>query len=328
MKTPYSAESAVAINAVRCATRICMEIQHKIGVNDSLMKADQTPVTVADLVVQAVVGAHLEDAFPEDLVVGEEESADLRGDDREIFRHGVLKFVGDGLRRQVSEDEVIRWIDRCGHTAKSGRYWTLDPIDGTKGFLRGDQYAIALALIEDGHVVLGLLACPNLMQGGTGEVLFVAEGGKGSWAVPLEENEGGVPIRVSEIQDPRLARYVESVESAHSDQGIAADIAEQLGVTAEPLRLDSQAKYAVVARGNAQIYLRPPPKPNHKEKIWDHAAGMLLVEEAGGRVTDLDGKRLDFIHGRFLEGNRGVVATNRHFHDAVLNAIRAVEGKS
>ena len=59
-----------------------------------------------------------------------------------------------------------------------GRYWTLDPIDGTKGFLRGDQYAVALGLIDDGEVILGVLGCPNLpnSDGSRGAIFSAVEG--------------------------------------------------------------------------------------------------------------------------------------------------------
>jgi 3'(2'), 5'-bisphosphate nucleotidase len=65
-------------------------------------------------------------------------------------------------------------------------------------------------------------------------------------------------------------------------------------------------------------------KPDYREKIWDQAAGSLIVEEAGGWVTDLDGKPLDFTAGRTLADNRGILATNGHLHPAALEALRAI----
>src|SRR5690606_9137465 len=100
-----------------------------------------------------------------------------------------------------------------------------------------------------------------------------------------------------------------------------AQISDYLGITRPPCRLDSQAKYAVVARGEADIYLRLPTRRGYREKIWDHAGGVLVVEEAGGRVTDLFGKPLDFRLGHELSDNRGVLVTNGLIHDEVLAAI-------
>ena len=67
-----------------------------------------------------------------------------------------------------------------------------------------------------------------------------------------------------------------------------------------------------------------PSRPDYRERIWDQAAGSIVIEEAGGRITDLDGKPLDFSHGRTLAKNRGIVATNGHLHDAVLSGLKAL----
>jgi 3'(2'), 5'-bisphosphate nucleotidase len=117
-----------------------------------------------------------------------------------------------------------------------------------------------------------------------------------------------------------------SFEKSHTDASGIDQLAANLGISAEPVAMDSQAKYAVLAAGGAEILLRllSPSRPDYREKIWDQAAGSLVVEEAGGRVTDLDGKPLDFSQGRTLAGNRGIVATNGKLHDAVLQALRAI----
>ena len=116
---------------------------------------------------------------------------------------------------------------------------------------------------------------------------------------------------------------MESREKAHSDQSLSARAADRLGISAAPVRIDSQCKYAVVARGDASLYLRLPTRPGYVERIWDHAAGALVVTEAGGRVTDVDGRPLDFSRGRGLEGNRGVVASAGAWHDEALAAVQA-----
>jgi 3'(2'), 5'-bisphosphate nucleotidase len=103
-------------------------------------------------------------------------------------------------------------------------------------------------------------------------------------------------------------------------------IASRLGISNEPVRLDSQAKYAIVADGRADMYLRLPTRKDYVEKIWDHAGGVLVVEEAGGRVTDVTGKPLDFTQGRGLERNRGVIVTNGKLHEQVLMAVSTVLG--
>ncbi len=205
-----------------------------------------------------------------------------------------------------------------------GRYWVLDPIDGTKGFLRGDQYAIALALIDDGDVVLGVLGCPNLpnSDGSTGAT-FVAVPGR----CLVHAGTHTTRARVAAPTTLAEARMVESVESGHSDHGQASLIAERLGIAASPFRIDSQCKYGAVARGDASIYLRLPTRADYREKIWDHAAGKFIVEQAGGRVTDVTGASLDFSQGVRLEGNVGVIATDGRFHDQVVDVVQAALGE-
>ena len=89
--------------------------------------------------------------------------------------------------------------------------------------------------------------------------------------------------------------------------------------------MDSQVKYGVVASGDAEIYLRLPTRVGYVEKIWDHAAGAIVVEEAGGRASDMYGAPLDFTQGRRLEKNRGVIVTNGAIHDRVIEAVSTLD---
>jgi len=319
----YETELEVALDAVRAAAQVCRSVQARLVSAETLEKKDKSPVTVADFASQAIVCQRLAAALPEDPVVGEEDSAELRAADQASLRAAVAREVADQAPGAVDEDSVLAWIDRGGAAADGDRYWTLDPIDGTKGFLRGEQYAVALGLIENGQVVLGVLGCPNL-EGG---LLVSAVRGQGAREHALSGTGAGRPLQVAAVGSPSEARFCESVESAHSDQSESAQIASLLGITQEPFRIDSQCKYAAVGRGDASIYLRMPTRKDYREKIWDHAAGMIVVEEAGGRVTDVFGHDLDFTKGRTLEDNRGIVATSGTIHDDVITAVRAVRGE-
>jgi 3'(2'), 5'-bisphosphate nucleotidase len=320
----YEAELSTGIAAVRAAARICRGVQERLATAEALKKKDKSPVTVADFASQAIVCERLARVLPRDPVVGEEGSEELRKPEQAALLDAVVREV----TREVSadRDQVLEWIDRGGAPARGRRYWTLDPIDGTKGFLRGEQYAVALGLIEAGEVVVGILGCPNLDdgQGGRGILLAAARGG-GARALDLwTAGSGGSAIGVSGVRSASEARFCESVEAEHSDQQQSARIAAELGITQAPFRIDSQCKYAAIARGDASIYLRMPTRADYREKIWDHAAGKLVVEEAGGRVTDVEGHALDFGHGRTLDANRGIVATCGPIHDRVIEVVRKV----
>jgi len=322
-----SVEFDAAVSAVRQASVLCASAQGRLVAGDTLTKSDASPVTVADFAAQAVVCAELAEALGDIAMIGEEDADDLRTESSSDLLAGVTDLV-QRQRVGATVDDVLAWID-AGSTAdrgaSSGRYWTLDPIDGTKGFLRGDQYAVALGLIDNGNVVLGVLGCPNLSNpdGTTGAVFAAVDG-------QCQAYYGGStdPVDVTVAAPATLAeaRFCESVESGHSDQSQSQQIADLLGITSEPFRIDSQCKYGAVARGDASIYLRLPTRADYREKIWDHAAGKFVVEQAGGRVTDVTGAPLDFSHGALLDHNSGVVATSGAIHDEVIAAVRSVLG--
>lgn len=319
----YVQELSIALAAVRQAANVCRNVQRAIPA--AMEKQDKSPVTIADFASQAVICRALGEAFPNDPIIGEEDSAELRLPENQPSLNRVQSEL-DRIGLNGSPQEICGWIDRGGAKSFGPRFWTLDPIDGTKGFLRGEQYAVSLALIVDGKITVAILGCPNLplMAGSDGSdgSIFFAVRGQGASVQPCFGDSAAVPVRVTSVSSWADVRLCESVESGHSAHDRSAAIAASLGIVKPPVRLDSQAKYAVVARGEGDVYLRLPTKKDYREKIWDHAGGVLVVEEAGGRVTDIDGKPLEFTHGRELSANRGVVVTNGRLHDDVLRAIR------
>lgn len=312
-----------ALSIVRQANVLSLDIQLGMAVQ-GMTKGDLSPVTVADFAVQALVSATLQECFPGAIMVGEEHAAQLREDQDMLAT--VTRFVAR-FRSGASADDVCAWIDH-GTGQPGDRFWTVDPIDGTKGYLRGDQYAIALALIEGGQVQLGVLGCPNLGQDcrpdmGRGTVV-VAQRGEGTWYAIGDASFHRV--QTSRQSDVTQARLMRSVESGHTNTGQIGRLVEKLGVVADPVRMDSQAKYAVMAAGGGEMLFRllSEAKPDYREKIWDQAAGTIVLEEAGGRVTDLAGRDLDFSQGRTLAKNRGVFASNGILHDTGLEALEAI----
>lgn len=328
-----STESRFAVDAVCEAALVARRVQGEL-VTEALTKGDKSPVTVGDFAAQAIVARRLAESGMTVPLVGEESAADLRSESGAATLDQVTHFVRS-VFPTATPAEVCDWIDG-GAKEPGDEYWTLDPIDGTKGFLRGDQYAVALALVQGGRVMVGALGCPELekarepQRGGVGTVLCAVRGGGAYWR-DLEVS-GCSPLsawrrlQVSSVDDPAGTRMLRSVEKGHTNLGAIDHLATAMGVTAEPVGMDSQAKYAVLAAGGGEMLVRllSEDRPNYREMVWDQAAGTIVIEEAGGRVTDLDGKTLDFAKGRTLAANRGVVATNGHLHDAALAALRAI----
>ena len=309
------------IDAVIKAMQLCEQVQAEMVPTDAIQKTDRSPVTVADFGSQALICKAIGDAFPDDVIVAEESAQALKENASLLERVAgyVNRFCKDTPH---SAETICEWIDR-GSGEVGPNFWTLDPIDGTKGFLRCDQYAIALAYIVDGTVQLGVLGCPNLPyqlndKDAERGCLFVAIRGEGT-RLYTKTGDFIEQVHVSEAAH----RFAESFESTHGDSEAHGSIANSLGITESPVRMDSQAKYGIVSRGEASLYIRlpNPAYPDYRECIWDHAAGLIVVEEAGGTVTDANGIPLNFLTGKRMHENRGIVATNGKLHQHVLKAL-------
>ena len=347
----YTTELDLAFLAVQRATLLTKRVFDEKA-KGTVSKDDKSPVTIGDYGAQALIIHAIRKAFPSDQIVGEEEANALRSNndlsgqiwnlvkDARLDDKAAETDIGGPIK---SQEDMLAAID-AGNSAggSKGRIWALDPIDGTKGFLRGGQYAVCLALIVDGEVKVGVLSCPNLpvddlapLDANIGEnasddvgrgVLFGAVHEHGAISRPLGKGglEAATKISMKPVRDLKEATFCESVEAGHSSHGDMADISSKLQITKPSVRMDSQAKYASIARGAGDVYLRLPVSATYQEKIWDHAAGDLIVREAGGMVSDVKGERLDFSVGRTLAKNKGVVAAPKAVHPQVVEAVKAV----
>ena len=334
----------------------------------SVGKDDRSPVTIADFAVQALIIDLLKQAFPGDKFIAEEDSSAIKRD--LAVRSAVIDALSAATQSPWSEQRLYDTVDLGGFSQRASRVWVLDPVDGTKGFMRGQHYCIALALLVDGKPQLSVMGCPNVnlrrvlepeatadMGGNVADIdpsfmisaagsagsagaadgdipvpahsvstgsIFYAVSGRGAWArtlaMPLG---GGYEVSVSSCAIPSKATLCESMEATHGDRDVTQGVFRRLGLANDFLRLDGQCKYCVVGAGAAEGNMRLPPR-GYREKIWDHAPGAHFITEAGGKVTDLEGRQLNFGEGRFLsEDVQGILATNTRLHSDILTAIRA-----
>ncbi|XP_023535110.1 PAP-specific phosphatase HAL2-like [Cucurbita pepo subsp. pepo] len=367
----FSMELDMAVRVVHLACALCRRVQEGLVSADNaqvMAKDDDSPVTIADWSVQATVSWILSEYFGSKNVsiVAEEDVQTLSKPDSRTLLSAVVKTVNEclaeaqryGLQcppRELGTSEILEAISRCNSTGgPTGRHWVLDPVDGTLGFVRGDQYAVALALIVNGEVVLGVLGCPNYPLkkecfdyhykaatpkssqpcSGTFEkgcVIYARRSCGGAWMQPLVHGDEKLEwpnsaslVRVSSIDDPALATFCEPVEKRNSNHSFTAGLAHSVGLRKQPLRVYSMVKYAAIARGDAEIFMKFA-RTGYREKIWDHAAGVIIVEAAGGVVTDAGGRPLDFSRGIYLEGlDRGiVVCSGPILHEKIIGAVYA-----
>ncbi|XP_057544174.1 PAP-specific phosphatase HAL2-like [Amaranthus tricolor] len=369
----YSKELDVAVKAVQMACSLCQRVQQGfISKSNSIVQAkdDNSLVTIADWSVQATVSWVLSEHFGSRNVsiVAEEDVEALSKPEATGLLESVVQTVNKclseapqfgikGPHMPLEKVEVLEAIRHCNSIGgPSGRFWVLDPVDGTLGFVRGDQYAVALALVEDGQVMLGVLGCPNYPlrkewlsyhhryyriiskltppsseSWDKGFVLYAKKGSGKAWMQPLLPQSKTIvwiksprPVYVSPVEDPALATFCEPVERANSSHSFTAGLAHSVGVRKEPLRVYSMVKYAAVARGDAEIFMKFA-RSGYKEKIWDHAAGTVIIQEAGGVVTDAGGHPLDFSNGIYLENlDRGIIAcAGVQLHEKIVRAVDA-----
>ena len=290
MSRRYEREREVAIQAVREAARLCRAVAAEIS-PEVLAKKDKSPVTVADFGSQALICRTLAEAFPDDPVIAEEDSAELRRPENAAILEQVLRHVRGPIRTDGAggaRSTPARSADgstgaaRASTATGSGRSTRSTAPRGSSAAsstpLRWRSSSTGRSRSRRWRVRTCRCTAGAEPRGSRRHLHAVR--GEGAFVVPLEQRaEAGTrrsaPIRVSDRDDPAAVRFCESVESGHSAQGDAAAIAARLGITAPPLRMDSQAKYAVVARGEAEIYLRlPDPRRLPREDLGPRRRGL------------------------------------------------------
>ncbi len=210
-------------------------------------KVDESPVTEADRRGEALIIEHLSRAFPGIPVVAEEEVS------------------ASGAPLQISK-----------------RFFLVDPLDGTKAFVRGDaHYTVNIGLVEDGVPVAGAVCAPAM-----GETWFT-DGGR---ALKRQVGEaGGAPIHVRPRGDDIVMLCSHTLKDEH-----AKALQEKYGFTRRQ-PMDSSVKFCILAEGGADIYAR-----HGTTMEWDIAAGQAVLIAAGGSVTTLEGE--PFRYGKASEG--------------------------
>ena len=319
--TVDGAAIAAASAAVREGCRATADLQAALGPDDRRTKGDRSPVTVADFVAQLVVMHRLQTELGEQPLMAEESAELLRRPDAGTLRRRVMAGAAPFIP-SLTEDSMLELLD-SGLTRETRAYWVLDPIDGTRGFLEGAQFCVALARIEAGEPILGLLGCPNLTLNDTPGVLFMATHDGPTMFSSLSGDRA--PRRLSDRSQERVpasVRLTSSASSSHCDPSLGPRILQGAALPqSENIGLDSQVKYGLVAAGTADGYIRLPRNESYIEKIWDHAAGTLIANRAGCQVTDFSGRPLRFDLGRHLSANRGLVVAPPALADRLLESI-------
>jgi 3'(2'), 5'-bisphosphate nucleotidase len=341
-------------------------IRSSLSANNIKFKDEYNPVTVGDFAAQALLTHAIHTVFPDDVFVGEESATELRRNSGLLHRVWNLLCSGDeGCERfKLSRNEICDLIDLGGKgdgRSAGRRLWVFDPIDGTATYMRGGQYAVNLALVEDGVQKLSVIGCPNLPypfpldempvsdlttdEGGLGCMVHAVKG-QGAFVRPISmpltvvgggEMEGveydmlapatklsmhaAAHVKIDDI------RFTDCTTTTSTIIDLHKKVAERLSISQcwpGPDLYSSVMKYALLGLGMANCNIRIFKFRYYKSNIWDHAGGLLLFEEVGGKTTDLDGKELDLSNGRKMSDNYGFVAAPKNLHTEVLKTVQEV----
>ncbi|KAK6852449.1 3'-5'-bisphosphate nucleotidase [Apiospora arundinis] len=349
MDSPYAKELRTAFAVIRQAAKLSQAV---ISAEDKgvIEKDDLSPVTVADFAIQALLTATIHGAFPNDRFVGEETSADLRANPVLLERvWALLRRLDDDVAQgsckiPESPDQACEMIDWCGSGVpggpESGRVWVFDPIDGTKTFVQGQAYAINVALLEGGKQVLSAVGCPTLPADPQGHFsndtvdptgrgsLISAVRGYGTFVRPLfgspEELEGH---RIQPQPDTASLAGLRGV-TCFKTLASGVDDCHELIMTKLGIEFPGSdllgwvPRWVTLGLGVANVTVWVYKKRERHGKLWDHAGAMLLFEEVGGKITDIDGKDIDLTVGRIMSANCGFVAAPKNVHSEVLKAVQ------
>ncbi|KAK9936238.1 hypothetical protein M0R45_013088 [Rubus argutus] len=339
---PFTAETAkyykeleAAIDVVETASKLCVEVQSSLNSSGRriLEKNDQTPVTVADFSVQALISLELGRRFPSIPLVAEEDSASVRANN---LVEPVVKAVVDKAsvgETPLTAENVMEAIDRGGPEAftfgtQPATYWLLDPIDGTRGFVEGNKalFVVGLALVVAGEIVLGVMGCPHWQEDLSNKSISEVMEDKSI------ASESGL-LMVSHIgcgtASGMLLYHRESEEwealppSAFFTSTTNADSVGDGQVLVLKPCCGSLCKYLMVASGRGSVFIQ-----RQKDKVikaWDHAVGIICVLEAGGKATDWEGNQVDLAADeagrRNIYPSGGFLVTNGKLHNQLLELI-------
>jgi 3'(2'), 5'-bisphosphate nucleotidase len=216
------------------------------------------------------------------------------------------ELIVDRLRQAFPADGILsEELPDDGSRLRRSRVWMIDPIDGTRDFVRGATgYAVMIGLCLFGRPVLGVVAQPATGFTWSGVV------GQGAWKDHHDGRREVVrPSDLSQLEGVRIVRS-QSRRLPELDRYHAA-----LGVTDELSIGSVGIKMALVAEGSRELYIYP----GHHLKLWDSCGPEAILVAAGGRVTDIDGRELAYTAA--LSHPRGIVASNGPIHDHVLRTL-------
>lgn len=254
----------------------------------------------------AILEHYATEIISENKIGRDNRSEPVTAADREASRiivEGLASlFPGDAI---LSEEE----IDEQDGRMANDRVWIIDPIDGTSGFIKKDgDFAVQIGLAERGEPTIGVVYLP------APDLLYFASKGNGSF----RSVKGRDPERLNVSSKTDLTEMEIAVSRDHRSPKMSRIISD-LGIRSEVGRGSVGVKIGLIAEQTCDLYIHL----SHRTKFWDTCAPQMILEEAGGRITDLFGKdfRYDF---EDVVNLNGIVATNGAAHEETLERLKPI----
>lgn len=186
---------------------------------------------------------------------------------------------------------------------KGNTYWVIDPLDGTTNFTRKIPLcAVSIALIKNNQVVVGVVSSPLLNE------YYSASKENGAYCNDQK-------IKVSDVSSVKESLIFINSGYGYEDRKRSSEVSARLGINATPRKFGSSAiELCYVAKGSAEAFLCSG------DELWDYAAGILIVEEAGGVVTDWLGRKWD-------NSNSFIFASNGRIHREIIQSVKDLQFK-
>jgi HAL2 family 3'(2'),5'-bisphosphate nucleotidase len=302
----YFKELSLAVDLVKEASKITEWFRTKN--TSSFIKKDDSPVTLADFASQIFIISNIKKYFPEDQIIAEEESSVFI----DLYAENIVKKCYNSLNITF-EENLKETLNYRGSNSK--RQWTVDPIDGTKGFQKGLAYAIGMGFMIQAEPTVCAIGVPNYKN--TRLTIFSAEKNHGAKVSYGDQNF--TKISVSSKNEIKKFRICHSL---HYNKPWVLDFARSLGIT-NFIPLDSMAKLCMVADGSSEIYIKPMNM--QRSYTWDFLPGELLVKEAGGVITDIRGNPIQYVNDKCKITAPGLIASNGIRHEELLNLLKLNE---
>ena len=245
----------------------------------------------SDFIAEEKLGA---DNYSEPVTIADREASQI------IVDKLASAFPADGILSEEEKDDIDQRISKR-------RVWIIDPIDGTAGFVKKDgDFGVQIGLAEDGVPVVGVVYLPFH------DVLGFAVKGEGSFAV----EKGGEPMKLQTSSVGKLADMTLAMSRNHPSSRMSR-IIEHFAFRKTVRRGSVGLKVGLITHGTCDIYIHPSPRT----KLWDTCAPQIILEEAGGRFTDLFGFKMRYDRAD-LQNRNGILATNGAAHELAVERLK------